>query len=452
MTRSLTLLILLTACATPRAEALRTASAPAGLRGPLAPSPRSDATKDLGEASVSTLADYQLHALAHAPRVQAAYARWEAAVAGVSVAGRLPEPTISYGLFLRSIETRVGPQRQSLAIAQSLPWPQGVKSGIDAASERARASARQLEATALRVEDEVAQAYWALWSVRAQREVVTAQVTISEGLLEQTRRQVELGSASLASLSRRESTHLRLLDRREGLSEAEYAAAAALRAVVGLDPDSAVPTETSPLPPREPISDEANLREHLNAHPAIASLALQGDASAAVARQRGVERLPTLGLSASWIDLGPARLDGVPDSGKDAVVVGVSMRVPLAVRSLKAGVDSARAEASAFRAEAQAAEDRAEADLAAALVRVRDTGRRARLFYEGLLPRAEDTLASLRGSTDADAGLQLLLARQDLLEMKVEAAVVAAEHERAWATLEQVLGRAIDPARTEVSP
>ncbi len=71
----------------------------------------------------STLDDLLRHALAANPDVQAARERWSAALERAPQAASWPDPRLGTKVFLEPIETRVGPQRVGLSLAQRFPWP-----------------------------------------------------------------------------------------------------------------------------------------------------------------------------------------------------------------------------------------------------------------------------------------------------------------------------------------
>ncbi|MFW2390426.1 MAG: TolC family protein, partial [Polyangiales bacterium] len=106
------------------------------------------------------------------------------------------------------------------------------------------------------------------------------------------------------------------------------------------------------------------------------------------------------------------------------------------------------AEVAAHRADRDAALNAADADLEAALSAVRGAQRRIDLYRDTLIPQAETTFQSVLGgyqsgrSTVASA----LLAQRDLLELQLELAKSRARHARAWAVLEAVVGRSVEPA------
>ena len=57
------------------------------------------------------------------PKVKAAKARWQATIEQYPQVTALPDPMFMYGYFLRSVETRVGPQRHRISFSQAFPYP-----------------------------------------------------------------------------------------------------------------------------------------------------------------------------------------------------------------------------------------------------------------------------------------------------------------------------------------
>ena len=109
-----------------------------------------------------SLSSYLAFALARSPELRASFERWRAATMRISKARRMPEPIVRYSYFVRSIETRVGPQQHKLSVLQAFPWPTALSKGADAASSKARAAQRRFDAKALVVQQAVADQ----WGVR----------------------------------------------------------------------------------------------------------------------------------------------------------------------------------------------------------------------------------------------------------------------------------------------
>ena len=70
-----------------------------------------------------TLGGYLAYAYAHSPALRASFETWRAATFRPDQERRLPEPTISYAVFVRSVETRVGPQRHRFGVTRTTVHP-----------------------------------------------------------------------------------------------------------------------------------------------------------------------------------------------------------------------------------------------------------------------------------------------------------------------------------------
>ncbi len=88
-------------------------------RAELMPTPQ-QAAEALPEQA--TLDDYLQYAALHNPGLEAAFNKWKAAVQRIPQVSALPDPRFTYNYYVRSVETRVGPQRQAFAIQQMFPW------------------------------------------------------------------------------------------------------------------------------------------------------------------------------------------------------------------------------------------------------------------------------------------------------------------------------------------
>ena len=70
----------------------------------------------------STIDDFIAIARKHNPSLQAALKHWKASFEQIVQDSALPDPKLSMGYALDSVETRVGPQRWKLTLSQTIPW------------------------------------------------------------------------------------------------------------------------------------------------------------------------------------------------------------------------------------------------------------------------------------------------------------------------------------------
>lgn len=395
-------------------------------------------------------AGYVAYALANHPGLRASWERWRAATHRIARERRLPMPELRYGVFVSQIETRVGPQRHKLSVRQAFPWPGELLRGADAATSEARAMQREFEARALEVRAEVLRAYWELWLIRRVTEVEDRQLGLWESVAEITRTRMKVSAGSLADVQRVDLTRARLADQLEGHRGHERQFVAELLAATSAPPDTDAPT-AAVLPAIEvPTVDEVELRADLGDHPLLQRWREREQAGHDRVREARSARAPALSVGVEWIEVGPASSASVDasESGRDALVVGVGIQLPLWQSNYAEDQRAAEADAAAARAEWAAARDRAAADLAVVLVGLEDSGRRAVLHQDTLIPLGTATLESTAGAYMAGEGSldAIVAAQQVLLELELESVRLHAAHAVAWAELERVVGHSVPGA------
>lgn len=398
-----------------------------------------------------SLGGYLAYALRKNPTLRASFQRWRAATLRISRARRLPEPTISYGYFVRSVETRVGPQRHRFGLSQTFPWPTKLTAGSDAAAAAARASQRRFDAQLLVVTQRVADTYWRLWLIDEEHRLKSEHDHVLETLAGTVRGRVQTSGASLADLNQIDLGVARHHDHHGQHREARRAAEGDLLAILGAPPGITPLLVTGSPAEGLPADNDSALRASAHAHPAIDALELLATASDSRAEAEAADRLPRLRVGFDYIETGEASMPDVPGSGTDPIVVSLALSVPLWWSSYSDAEEAARADAAAHRASRDAARQRTNSEMEAALASIRDAERRVQLYRGTLLPQAQTTFRAVLGGyqTGRSTVAAGLLAERDLLELRLGLARARADHVRAWARLERVVGRDITAASPE---
>ncbi len=389
--------------------------------------------------------EYVRHALEHNAALRADFDEWRAAVHRIPQARKLPEPTFTYGLFLRHLETRVGPQRHRFSLQQSFPWPTKLTRAADAASHAARAAQQRLEARALATASRVVAAYWRLWLIEQERRVARDQLEVLRSLAAAAEARLEVGDGSLAELGQVHLSISRLSDALAGMDEQRQAGLAQLRATIGVPADTALPISAEAPPLGESVESIEQLRAALREHPLVQSLARQAESRREAARSAAAEGLPSFLVGVDYLETGAGGMPGVADDGKDPVMVKLGLSIPLWRAAYDGKEQEALAQSAAARARQAAALDEAEAELGKTLSRLRDTTRRVQLYRHTLMPQAETVYGSVLGSYQSGKATiaQVLLAQRDLLEIQLALYRAQAEHAVAWAQLERLAGRPV---------
>lgn len=398
------------------------------------------------------LADFVVEALRHSPQLEAAYAEWRAQVESAPVAARPPEPELSYAGFVRAVETRVGPQRHRLSLRQALPWPGLLAASRDAREAEADVAARAFLAQLSKVVRDVAEAYWWLWLVEQSHAIRLDHEILLEGLIGTVQARVETGEKPIAELLQ---VQLRLQHLRDHRSRHEAEARrleSRLLEVVGLSPAGSAVIERQAPSAELPAETAGTLRARAVEHPRVARWSAAEDASRAQARAARERRWPGLRFGADYIVTGEAPSEGVPDSGKDPIVLSLGLSLPVWLDAYAHERRAAEAKASAARASRRGEALRIAAELEAVLARLGETHERIARYSGTLLPQADALYETVVGAYEVGrAGVsEVLLALEEQLELRLELAEARAEHAVAWAELDELTGRSLD--RWETTP
>ena len=390
------------------------------------------------------------YALRRSPELQAAHAQWRAAVEGVAVAGRLPEPELGYGAFVQAVETRVGPQLHRISLRQAVPWPGRLDAATDARAAAASAEGEAFRARVLALVRDVAVAYWELWQVERVHAIRLDHERVLDGLAATIRARVETGDKAIADLLQVQLRLQALRDHRSEHRSAKRRRQARLLAAVGADPGSSLRTAATEPPVELPAETMTTLRQIARRNPLVRQWSEVESSRVAEARAARASRLPNFTVGADYIVTGEARVPGVEDSGKDPVVLSLGLSLPIWLDSYASEVRSAEARATAARAARRGVWLRLAAELESTVARLRETHARIVRYEATLIPQVEALRASVSAAYEVGrAGVsEVMLALEDELDLRLELARTRAAHAAAWAELERLTGRTLETVAT----
>ena len=409
---------------------------------------------DAGDVSIADgrLESYIAYAMKNSPELLALFERWRAGIHRIAAARRLPDPVVSYAYFIRNVETRVGPQRHRVSLKQSFPWPTRLSAGADAMSSKAMALEKRFDARAIAIASAVEEKYWTIWGLKTERQIHEEHIEILKGLSTSAEALLMTGRIDLADRQQIDLNTARVEDLVHAIDEQVASAEAALKGLIGAPQSMATPLTSSPR--RTDVSiDEKRLVEDVKSHPYLQSFERLAEAETHAARRERASRFPSFTLGLDWIETGDAAMPDVEASGKDAVLIGVGLSVPLWQSSVGETVSAYEAESRAYRADKAAAEDKAEALFYAVVSDLRDAKRRIDLYRNTLIPQAESVYESLVGTYVSGKGTiaSLLIAERDLLDLRIELSRIDTSFAKGWAALSNVVGHPVPsiPAQDE---
>ena len=137
-----------------------------------------------GILNAQTLDDYLKEAAENNPNLKASYTEFEMAVQRVAQVNALPDPTLSFGVFVSPIETRIGPQRARISLSQMFPWFGTLKAKEDVASLLAEAKYQEFLNTKNELYLNVKKAFYPIVElremIRLQEENITLLISTKE--------------------------------------------------------------------------------------------------------------------------------------------------------------------------------------------------------------------------------------------------------------------------------
>ncbi len=389
-------------------------------------------------------------ALRRNPLLHAAFEKWAAAVERIPQVSALPDPVFTYGYFIEEVETRVGPQKHRLGLAQAFPWFGKLRLQGEAAAAEALAAAEMFEKERLdvykRVSDAWLEYYFLEASIRTTRENF-ALLTDMEKVMQARFR----SGGGLANLSNIQMELARLEDRIASLEDERVALKAALNALLSRPSDAALPPPGE-LPEAEVDSDAMqSLRDLLVLeNPALRALDFKTDAAEKRVDRARREFYPDLTFRLDYIQTDGALMD-TPDDGKDPVIAGIGFNIPIQIIRRQAAVREAEANQRGLEASRVGQIDQLLADLEMALYRYRNAKRQRTLYTDSLIPKAEESLeVALQSYQSGTVDFMNVIDQQRLLlELSLQSVRASVDRVRAVTTIEVLTASALEKERND---
>lgn len=407
----------------------------------------------------SGLQDYLRYAALEHAGLRAAFHRWNAKLEQIAQARSLPDPKLNYGYFIQEVETRVGPQRHRVGLAQMFPWFGKLKLRGEMAARDAEAAFQEYEMARLKLFQQVKDAWFELYYLHRATTITEENIRLLSNLESVAQTKYKTGGP-LTGVVKSQVELGKLTDRLRTLRDLRAPLAARLNAALNRPPDAPIHAPTR-LAPQAVDLHEADLAEWLKENnPRLKELdsrVAREDSAMALARK---EYLPDITLGLDYIETGDARMAGVQDSGKDPLIATLSLNIPLWTRKYRAGVREAHERREAYTESRVQELNTLLSEVTLAAYRFRDAERKIQLYARTLRPLAEKSLSVAQQSWEAGQAdfLELIDAQRLLLEFQLEEERARANREQRLAELEMLVGRELssapepDAATSDTSP
>ena len=322
------------------------------------------------------------------PKVSAAKARWQATIEQYPQVTALPDPMFMYGYFLRSVETRVGPQRHRVSFSQAFPYPgtldaagEVVKKAIEIERVKHEQVIRDLIVELKLSYHELAYLQRAVELTRQNHELVVSILTIA------TARYAE-GKATLNDVLKAQSQLAQLeydFILLEELQRVEHANINGVLSVPSTTPLGAtVPVAYEPLDvtladvEKQALAKRQELR--------IAALTIE-KATDRIALAE-LQTKPMLKFDLMTIETGESLMLDAPGSGKNPFSIGFGVTIPWSSLKNSSKVREAQQNHEVVTANKRVLEDETKVALQKVYFRLENARRLVELYETTLIPQA----------------------------------------------------------------
>lgn len=345
------------------------------------------------------------------PELQAAFARWQAALERVPQAESLPDPALSYGYFVQSMNTR-----QRFRVEQMFPGWGKRDTRASVAQAAAEAAAVALEATAADIRLQVLEAAANYTLALRATSLVEENLRLVESLADLADQRYRTGNSSQADVLRLMSEADSLRVELQSWQESAEPLRAGVNALLGQEATQPLPALDS-LPELPELAEAPldDLRSRLPQNPDLR------EAEAEIRRAQQARELADIDARPD-VMLGVEMMDN-RGMARDEVMGMVSVNVPLWRGRYRAARREAAAELEAAQASYADRFNKIESESRLAHYELRDALRQVRLFEDSLIPRARQTLSIVESDYRAGASsfLDLLEAQRSLLDLELGA-------------------------------
>ncbi|MBC8202357.1 MAG: TolC family protein [Planctomycetes bacterium] len=389
----------------------------------------------------ASLQNCLIYAALNAPKLEAAFHRWQAALMRIPQVSALSDPKLSFGYFLEEVQTRTGPMEQQLSLQQSFPWWGLLEAKGDVAAEAAAKLWHAYEFERLALFEKISYSWSSLVDLDAEINVVEESFALLEEAERIALRSYEVQETNHSKLIRLQVELGILEDNLHKLRDLRLPRQAALNAMLAR-PSNGLLTLPSKITLHSSTMKLEDAQRLLEDNPTIAAM------DADIREQERSLDVATLDAKPKWTvgltytNLGDPLDPTVPDAGDNPLMGMIGFSIPLNQDKY----DAAKREAISKRLAAEATREtilhELNANIAEAIYRRDDSLRRIELYETALLPRAEDALTAALSAFSAgkNSATELLDTQRTLLDLQrnLQRSYVSALN--ADATISKIIG------------
>lgn len=387
----------------------------------------------------STLNDVVAYAAQNSPGLVASFNRYKAAMEQIPQARSLPDPRFLYRYWIVEPMMLDGSVRNVFELSQEFPWFEKLILRGDVAAREAQAAFKKFQAEKLALRARVVEAYFEYYYLHQSQAIndeSLRQLSSVEGIVSA---RSATGGAQ-ADLLRTQVEIARLRNEVETIRDMLPPAQAKLNALLNRPTDAPLPRPQVARFERMDV-DAAGLAALLAAHnPELAGMGVEIQKQAKEIELAKKEYLPDIMLGFEYDQMVPNA--GSDENPNDQKALMASLNIPIWHEKYAAGVRQARYRYLAAVADKLQKTNDLSVELKEAIFSLRNAQRKIDLYGQSLLPRARQTLSSVRSTYQTGGGdfADMIESHRVLLDFELSVRRAEADRHIAMARIESLVG------------
>ena len=383
-------------------------------------------------------------ALSQNPQIKAAEQEWQASLEGIPQAKALPDPMLSYSYFGQSVETRLGPQRNKISVAQRFPFFGKLSLKAEMARSQAWMLESQYRAVKADVELKVKQAFFSLYWLDRSLSISREEKEVIQRLARVAQKKYETGQASQQDVLKAQLEISRVMDRILTLEQGRKAVVTELNSLLNKPAETPIGAVEEIDAPEFRFELEELYEWAKETRPELRKVQYLIQRNEKGLKLAKKNYLPDFQVMVDYIDIGGGTTAS-PEDGRNAWMASVGINIPIWRKKLRAGEAEEAAKLKASESLYKNIENETLSRVNELFYELKTAEEQIKLYKFSLLPQAEQSFkASEIGYTAGKVDfLNLLESERMVLMIKNGYYKAVSDWNKSVARLERVVGRNI---------
>jgi len=283
--------------------------------------------------------DYLREATINNPGLKASYKEFEIAMQRIPQVKALPDPTLSFGLFISPVETRVGPQRIKFSLNQMFPWFGTLKTQGNIAALLAEAKFQSFIDARNFLIYRVSASYYPIIEVNMLAAIEKENIQILESYVTIATKQFESGNGAMVDVLRIDIMLKEAITNFNILNIQKKPLLTNFNLVLNRNEDEEVIVDDSLS---LELNTDFNMDSLLVNNPVLKGFEFKVKASVESEKVAIKQGLPKLGVGLDYAIVSKRTDMSVPDNGKNILMPMFSVSIPLFRKKYDAAIKEAQ--------------------------------------------------------------------------------------------------------------